>query len=151
MGNIMIIDVRKLKFSGNLQSDFTFEYFPEENLLNLPGAVLDGPVQVNVTSLLQGDDVYVDGTLKCKIVGECARCLKSAELDWSCEFSVIYATVRQDDDDYLYVNGRVDLTPAVYDALITSLPSVLYCKDDCKGLCHVCGQNINEATCSCKK
>ncbi len=151
MGNIMIIDVRKLKFNGNFESNFAFEYYPEENLLNLPSAVLDGPVQISGTSILQGDDVYIDGTLKCKIVGECARCLKRAELNWSYEFSVIYAIKRQDEDDYLYVNGRVDLKPAVDDLLITSLPSVLYCKDDCKGLCHVCGQNLNDGRCSCKK
>ena len=147
----MIIDVRNLKRSGTSQCDFAFEYESNGSISEYYGTVLGGPVSVNVTCVLQGDDVYVDGTLKCKIVGECARCVKQVESDWSCEISAVYAVTRQDEDDYLYSNGRLDLTPAVVDTLITSLPTVIYCKDDCKGLCPVCGKNLNEGLCDCNK
>ena len=108
-------------------------------------------MSVSGTSILQGDDVYIDGTVRCKIVGECARCLKKVEREWSCDFSVVYAITRQDEDDYLYQNGRVDLTPAVEDVILTSLPTVIYCKDDCLGLCPKCGKDLNEGPCGCKK
>ena len=147
----MIIDVRKLKFSGNLESNFTFEYEMKDELPNFYGIALITPITVSGTSILQGDDVYVDGTIKCKIVGECARCLKKVEREWSCEFSVVYAVTRQDEDDYLYENGRVDLTPAVEDVVLTSLPTVIYCKDDCLGLCPKCGKDLNDGPCNCKK
>ena len=147
----MIIDVRKLKFSGKFESSFAFEYQKQGALPDFYGIVLDGPVSINGTSILQGDDVYIDGTLKCKIVGECARCLKKVEREWSCDFSVVYAITRQDEDDYLYQNGRVDLTPAVEDVILTSLPTVIYCKDDCLGLCPKCGKDLNEGPCDCKK
>ena len=147
----MIIDVRKLKFSGNLESNFTFEYEMKDELPNFYGIALITPITVSGTSILQGDDVYVDGTIKCKIVGECARCLKKVESEWSCEFSVVYAVTRQDEDDYLYENGRVDLTPAVEDVVLTSLPTVIYCKDDCLGLCPKCGKDLNDGPCNCKK
>lgn len=147
----MIIDVRKLKFSGKFESDFAFEYNKQGDLPEFYGIVLDGPVSVSGTSILQGDDVYIDGTVRCKIVGECARCLKKVEREWSCDFSVVYAITRQDEDDYLYQNGRVDLTPAVEDVILTSLPTVIYCKDDCLGLCPECGKDLNEGPCGCKK
>ena len=147
----MIIDVRKLKFSGKFESDFAFEYDYQGDLPTFYGIVLDGPVSVSGTSILQGDDVYIDGAIKCKIVGECARCLKRVEREWSCEFSVVYAVTRQDEDDYLYQNGRVDLTHAVEDAILTSIPTVIYCKSDCLGLCPSCGKDLNEGPCDCKK
>ncbi len=147
----MIIDVRKLKFSGKFESDFAFEYNRQGDLPDFYGIVLDGPVSISGTSILQGDDVYIDGTVRCKIVGECARCLKKVEREWSCDFSVVYAIIRQDDDDYLYQNGRVDLTPAVEDIILTSLPTVIYCKDDCLGLCPKCGKDLNDGPCGCKK
>ena len=147
----MVIDVKKLKRSGRYESDFSFEYTLNPELITLPGAVLNGPMNVSGTSILQGDDVYVDGTLRCKIVGECARCLKQAVYDWEAEFSVVYAVIRQDEDDYLYKNGLVDLTPAVDDVILTSMPTVIYCKEDCKGLCPICGKDLNESTCDCKK
>lgn len=147
----MVIDVRKLKFKGIYESDFSFEYNPASDLLTLPNAVFDGPVTVSGTSILQGDDVYVDGTVKCKIVGECARCLKEVRKEVISDFSVVYATEMQDEDDYLYSNGIIDLKLAVDDVILTDFPSVIYCKDDCKGLCPVCGKNLNDGSCDCNK
>lgn len=146
----MIIDVRKLKYSGKYDSTFEFEYFPDEELITLPGAVLNGPVIVAGTLALHGDDVYVDGAVSCKIVGECARCLNRAEHEFTSNFSVVYATVRQDEDDYLYTRGLVDLTPAVNDVLLSDFPLVIYCNENCKGVCPVCGKNLNEGSCNCK-
>ena len=146
----MDIDVRKLKFSGKDSMDFSFDYDEEENLVLTPNAVIDGNIHVSGTLELHGDDVYVDGTVRCKIVGECARCLKRAEHEFSSDFSVVYAIVRQDEDDYLYTRGVIDLTPAVNDVLLTDFPLVIYCKEDCKGVCPICGQDLNEGACNCK-
>ena len=146
----MVIDVRKLKFSGKTEADFQFDYIPSEDLLTLPSACLDGAVKVNGTLELHGSDVYVDGTISCTIVGECARCLRESRVDISEEFSVIYATERQDEDDYIYQGGLVDLKLAVDDLIIISLPTIIYCKADCKGLCPTCGKNLNDGDCDCK-
>lgn len=147
----MVIDVRKLKFSGKTETDFQFDYIPSNELLTLPGAFFDGAVKVTGVLELHGDDVYVDGTIACAIVGDCARCLRETRVEFCEEFSVVYAVTRQDEDDYLYKNGLVDLKLAIDDLIITSLPTVIYCQEDCKGLCPICGQNLNEKSCDCKK
>ena len=151
MSNIMVIDVRKLKFSGKTETDFQFDYPVTPDKLTLPGAEIDGAVKVTGVLELHGNDVYVDGTIACTIVGECARCLKETRVDFKEDFSVIYATTRQDEDDYLYVNGLVDLKLAIDDLMLISLPTVIYCREDCKGLCPICGQDLNEKSCDCKK
>ncbi|MBO7214873.1 MAG: DUF177 domain-containing protein, partial [Clostridia bacterium] len=120
-------------------------------LSTLPGATVQGAVKINGSLQLHGDDVYVDGTIACTIVGECARCLQETKVEFKEDFSVVYAVRREDEDDYLYKNGLVDLTPAVNDLIITSLPTVIYCQEDCKGLCPICGTNLNEKSCDCKK
>ncbi|MBQ3235112.1 MAG: DUF177 domain-containing protein [Clostridia bacterium] len=147
----MVIDVRKLKFSGKTETEFQFDYIPSDDVLTIPGANFQGAVRVTGVLELHGDDVYVDGNIACTIVGECARCLGEARAHVSEEFSVVYAVRRQDEDDYLYKNGLVDLKLAINDLMITTLPTVIYCREDCKGLCHVCGQNLNEKSCNCKK
>ena len=114
-------------------------------------AFFDGAVKVTGVLELHGDDVYVDGTIACAIVGDCARCLRETRVEFCEEFSVVYAVTRQDEDDYLYKNGLVDLKLAIDDLIITSLPTVIYCQEDCKGLCPICGQNLNEKSCDCKK
>ena len=148
----MIIDVRNLKRSGTSQCDFAFEYESNGSISEYYGTVLGGPVSVNVTCVLQGDDVYVDGTLKCKIVGECARCLGKAKYEFSEELSVTYvrSNPNEEEDEYLYSSGVVNLRQAVRDVFLSNCPPVIYCNENCKGLCPICGSNLNETDCNCK-
>lgn len=148
----MVIDVRKLKFSGKTETSFSFEYEPEENLILIPDAYIDGAIKVTGSLELHGDDVYVDGEVNCKIVGKCARCMEDAEYDFTKSFSVDYvrSDPDADKDEYLYKSGVVDLTEAINELMLISVPSVIYCKEDCKGLCPICGGNLNEKDCNCK-
>jgi uncharacterized protein len=34
---------------------------------------------------------------------------------------------------------------------LLALPVSVVCRDECKGLCPVCGQDLNEAECSCER
>lgn len=58
----------------------------------------------------------------------------------------------ENNDDYLVVRDmKLDLDELVTEDIFLSLPSKYLCKDDCKGLCQMCGQNLNEGSCSCTK
>ncbi|MBP5511318.1 MAG: DUF177 domain-containing protein [Kiritimatiellae bacterium] len=45
----------------------------------------------------------------------------------------------------------VDLTESVREAIILAFPSFPLCDEGCKGLCPVCGTNLNTETCACKR
>ena len=78
--------------------------------------------------------------------GPCARCLENAA-------DTVRVDVREvdqpGDDDELrspYVEGgEIDLRSWVRDALALALPEQILCSEDCRGLCAVCGENLNEA------
>ncbi|MCI0532052.1 MAG: DUF177 domain-containing protein, partial [candidate division Zixibacteria bacterium] len=58
------------------------------------------------------------------------------------------------DDDYQFISKETisyDLNPRVREAMILILPIKPLCKEDCKGLCQLCGTNLNEKTCKCVK
>jgi uncharacterized protein len=42
---------------------------------------------------------------------------------------------------------KVPLDPMIREQLLLSLPMDIVCKPDCKGLCSVCGQDLNERDC----
>jgi uncharacterized protein len=42
-------------------------------------------------------------------------------------------------------NGQLELVPWVRDALLLALPARLLCRDDCRGICSVCGADLNSA------
>lgn len=146
----MIIDVNKLKYSGKLISNFAFSYTANENLLLSDDAFIDGPISVNVTVELHDGSVYVDGTVDCTIVGICARCVGKAVYKFSTDISVKYVLSNPGEYDYTYKSGVVNLTDAVNETIITNAPTVIYCKDNCKGLCPKCGCNLNLEDCNCK-
>ena len=146
----MKIDVRKLKYSGKFESDFEFDYNPQSDIVLIPDARIDKLVKVKGSLELHNEDVYVDGTVECTIVGKCARCLEDAVYFFKLDFSFKFVLFDADEDDYYYKSGVVDLTDAINDVFYTEMVTSIYCKDDCKGLCPTCGANLNKSTCSCK-
>ena len=58
----------------------------------------------------------------------------------------------ESDEDDAYdncvINDRfLDVDTLAFDALSENMPFAVYCKEDCKGLCPVCGKNLNEGDC----
>jgi uncharacterized protein len=62
----------------------------------------------------------------------------------------LYAfTPRSATDSDLIVpeDGHIDLAPLVREYMLLDIPMKPLCRPDCKGLCPVCGQNLNDSTC----
>ena len=56
----------------------------------------------------------------------------------------------EDNDEFIVLDGmRLNLDELVSEDIYLALPSRFLCKDDCKGLCAFCGQDLNEGECSC--
>ncbi|HET7753281.1 MAG TPA: DUF177 domain-containing protein [Anaeromyxobacteraceae bacterium] len=54
-------------------------------------------------------------------------------------------------DEETYSGKEIDLDPVVREQLILALPPYPVCRDSCKGLCSVCGTNLNEKECGCDR
>lgn len=107
-----------------------------------------------------GEGILATGMLRAHVVGTCDRCLDPAEFDVAGEVDEYYlfhepedAAYEDDDEedgpDYALVSAdnAVDLTDALSTALIMETPYVVLCKPDCRGLCPVCGANLNHEDC----
>lgn len=59
--------------------------------------------------------------------------------------------LERDDDEHGFIEGSLlDADQLVRDELVLALPSKVLCKEDCRGLCSICGKNLNEGSCSCE-
>ena len=58
---------------------------------------------------------------------------------------------RDDIETDFYEGDEIDLTPLLQDQLLLTLPPKSVCREDCRGLCQRCGQNMNRGTCQCAK
>ncbi len=144
----MILDLKKLKRSGKDSSSFFFEYSPESELIDLPGANIVLPISVSGTVTLTGEhSAVIDAEIVYSISGNCTRCLNETTKDFAVEIS---ESVDNDNpDSYPVKNDTVDLTKIVDDAIMINNPTSFLCKEDCKGICLSCGVNLNDGNCKC--
>ncbi len=147
----MVIDINKLIKAGKFSSEFSLVKEFEEDLVNLPNASIKGGVKAYGTAAIEGKKVYVDGSVEYTIEGECSRCLELTQCKIVEPLNVRFVLNSPEEDDYLYKSGLVDLTQAVRDVVLESMPFAIHCKEDCKGLCPVCGCNLNVKECNCEK
>jgi uncharacterized protein len=81
-----------------------------------------------------------------KVSGPCMRCLGPAEPSFEIDAREVWQPGEGEELTSPYVSREVlDLESWARDALALALPAVVVCRDDCAGLCSVCGANLNEA------
>jgi uncharacterized protein len=100
-----------------------------------------------------GPRLRVQGEVQGQAQSHCHRCLGAFERPVETSFSVLLqrgGTAEAEEVVLLPENTETyDLTPVVREAVILEEPIVLVCRDDCKGLCAQCGQNLNVGSCDC--
>jgi len=57
----------------------------------------------------------------------------------------------EDADEEVFDGKTIDLDPIVREQVLLALPMNAVCREDCKGLCAQCGQNLNEKQCGCEQ
>jgi uncharacterized protein len=108
---------------------------------------------LRLTRTRQG--IVIQGTLLTHISADCMRCLTPCKLPCDIEISDLFvypappgSTISS--NPYIVDDGGfVDLQPIIREEGILAVPIQALCSPDCKGLCPVCGQNLNEETCKC--
>ncbi len=84
----------------------------------------------------------------------CDRCGRDTEktVEVTVDRVLVTALEGEDDGDYLLLpDEKLDLYAVCLEEIILSLPSKFLCKSDCKGACPVCGRNLNDGDCNCKR
>ncbi len=111
----------------------------------------------------ESSNMVITLTVRTKARFVCDRCLDEFDQEIQETSQLLYSReqpaveyseyFREYDDEvrpYSPEMDILDLTKDVRDTLLLAVPMKLLCKEDCKGLCPVCGANLNHETCSCK-
>lgn len=106
---------------------------------------------------LDGDVVIVENVIRLegKVTTElglsCSRCLTSFNYDIDFQIHENFSNNPENkDDEIIFIDSDIiDITEIIKNNIILSLPIKKLCKDDCKGLCQVCGSNLNISSCNC--
>lgn len=144
----MIFDLRELKRSGKQTVAFHAEIPSESQLCDIPGVEISGAVKVTCEVTLTGEhSALVEGQAAFNLSGNCTRCLEDTERAFVAEF---FEECGLEESVYPVVNDKIDIKKIVFDVVMTNMPVNFICREDCKGLCPVCGGNLNNGECKCK-
>lgn len=126
--------------------DIRFDY-PE---LSIPPdfSVTEFSGLVRISRTPQG--LLFQGEFRADHTLECVRCLAQFSQPLLASFSELFAfSEKTTTESGLLVpeDGNVDLDPLVRDYLLLEIPISPLCKPDCKGLCAVCGEDLNTRLC----
>jgi uncharacterized protein len=106
----------------------------------------DVPVRLDVSRTMGGYALRLRYSVR--LEGPCMRCLEDAEHEIGVDAREVDQPGAGDDDELTspYVNrDELDLRAWTRDALALALPTQIVCTDECRGLCPVCGENLNIA------
>lgn len=121
-----------------------------EDLSCLDVSVLPAePIDIDIECVARGHTILVTGAIFTQWHGSCRRCLIDVSGALSLEVNEMYQQHPEDELIYPIANGMIDLEPLVRDVIVTELPLTPLCVPDCKGICPVCGIDLNKEKCSC--
>lgn len=174
----MVVDVDKIK-EGGLKLDEPISPALLDAALTENGpdtgfrAVDPGTLHASLRKVSRG--VILDGSFEFVVTAPCKRCIVDVECRFPVQFELnlipksLYeadrAAEKGEDDEAAEVGGTfnlekadedvfdgktIDLDPIVREQVLLALPMNVVCREDCKGLCPVCGQNLNEKKCACE-
>lgn len=127
----------------------------EERLSEVHGLVFRSPVRVAGDITNHAGVVLLRLHITFSLLVTCDRCLKETVQDFAYEEEhVVVRTLESEEEEENYIIARaesIDPEEIAVTDLLLELPTKMLCKEDCKGLCPVCGCDRNETDCGCNQ
>jgi len=156
----MLIDVKKISREGlvlhnNVEVD--------ENLLIEESGYFLKDLEYTVHFSLDGDRrIRAKGEIKTAISLNCVRCTEPFEQPIQSKFDIILfpigliqgtsAVLNDQDTEYIFYEGdQIDLVKILMEQVNLFIPFKPVCNEDCRGICPVCGVNLNHVKCRCDR
>jgi uncharacterized protein len=118
------------------------------------GIVFPEPAHVQL-ELRQADRMLaVTGTVDANVAGQCDGCLEDVNMLVHVDVDERLDPAHGRDVDpfgesNVLTGERLDVADLAQQNVVSALPMGLRCSQDCKGLCELCGANLNTEECSC--
>ena len=149
---------------------FEFDCPPDEiGIDDENGLQISDTVHLTCHVHRDSDVAVIESDVRAIVKLECSRCLETFEREIVGNFSLVARKMKKgeilkstdeeedeegqnDDTDIVILDSdtnNIDITEYVHDALLLALPLKPVCREECRGLCDICGHNLNEGDCSC--
>lgn len=148
----MKLDVSEITAANGAILDFAYNEEPEAIALPTDEVWLDKPVAFSGRLTNHNGTLKLDGKMDVGYSSKCYRCLRdvSGVLKLDISEDIIKDGTASEDDVYTYSGNTVDMDRIVRDNIILNIPMKQLCREDCQGICQICGKDLNNGKCGCE-
>jgi uncharacterized protein len=153
------LEVRKIRFCEDFapgEIDFLDESVRQTGVMHAEG-------EAELLSE-EGGEIRIHGKVQTEMEFDCDRCLEPTHYPLDLSFDLNYRPVEVEGEDLpkeaainaneteisFYEGNGIELAEVLREYILLSLPMQQVCRDDCKGICQICGQNRNLGNCHCE-
>ena len=157
----MLLDLTRIRTA---HERYEKEYAPAAFSADVADFRVVGPVALAFDIFKDKQQFHLVGTVRTVLELPCSRCLEPFTTPVDASFDLRYlpqtanpgaGDEREIEEDDLstafYSNDEIDLGQLMREQFLLALPMKPLCRDDCLGLCPVCGTNLNRGTCTCTR
>ena len=112
------------------------------------------PVSLVFTNLGTGK-LRIQGGVALTFQTGCDRCLRDVPTVLDLHFDRIAVAFGSEDGNAdeleLTEEGQLDVETFVHNEILENWPAKILCREDCRGICPVCGRDLNEGECGCDR
>jgi len=154
----MIIDISKVVKSINkeVSEEVSIELTSFESRLGDFPILQKSPVVLTITNQ-ENKTLFIRGAVDITLSIPCGRCLEEVPtqlcFDIDKKLDITEGALIDDEmeeNDYL-IGFELDVDKLVYAEILVNWPMRVLCKEDCEGICNVCGANLNKGDCGCQR
>ncbi|MBU3195555.1 YceD family protein [Clostridium algidicarnis] len=111
------------------------------------------PIAVSGDISSNGDVITLIAKVKTELELTCSRCLEKFNYPLNLNLNEEFSFDEEIEDENIIIlnSDNLDITEVVENSIILTLPMKKLCSEDCKGLCQICGTNLNNQSCDCDK
>ena len=146
------INVAEIKKHLTGSKSFQLEAEPAELDITVADLPLKGNVRIVGAMSNAGDVLLLEARLSAVVQRTCSRCLRAFTAETAASVIEKYypvGSVGVESDAYVYNTDLVDITEPLRESLLLAEPLRVLCKEDCLGICPVCGADRNVRPCGC--
>ena len=146
------INVAEIKKRLVGSKTFAYELTPDELDITDTDLKVTAPIRLEGVVENAGDVILLKADVKTEIERTCGRCLKVFTEPLAAQVvEKFYPAGAEniENDAFIYESDLLDITEPVRESLLLAVPLQSLCREDCRGLCPVCGADRNEGDCGC--
>lgn len=133
---------------------FAYDLSPEELEIKADELAVIGTVRAEGCISNAGDVLLLEAELSAQVRRTCGRCLKEFTAVTKADVLEKFYPASAENiekDAFVYDSDVVEITEPLRESLLLAEPIQALCKEDCKGLCPVCGADLNNGDCGCDR